>query len=163
MPRRVSVFALVASLVLVAAGYLSAFLPGGAGWGGLFLLVGTVGSLIAVSLLGAGEGPAARLLILPLAVVFVLLTGGVGAGFFLPEPSPGDPLYGGLPLPAALLLYGAGLLPLLVVPLAYAWTFPGTGLGDGGLERLVARARKAADAETRREMEGGSFPEANGP
>jgi hypothetical protein len=145
MSHRVSLSALVAFLVLVGAGYLSAFLPGGSpGWGPWALLLGTVGALLAVSLLGAGDGPAARRLIVPLGVVFVLLTGGVGAGLLLPDAGAGDPLYGGLPLPAALLLYGAGLLPLLVVPLAYAWTFSGTGLAEGELERLAARARAAA-------------------
>jgi hypothetical protein len=145
MSRRASLVALMASLTLVGLGYLSAFIPATPPmWGAWALLVGSVAALLAVSLLGAGESPEARRLLLPLGVVFVLLVGGVGSGFLLPDAGAGDRLIGGLPLPAALLLYGAGLLPLLVVPLVYAWTFPGTGLGQEAMADLTARAKAAA-------------------
>jgi hypothetical protein len=145
MSRRASLIALMASLTLVGMGYLSAFVPAVPSmWGAWALLVGSVAALLAVSLLGAGESPEARRLLLPLGVVFVLLVGGVGSGFLLPEAGAGDRLFGGLPLPAALLLYGAGLLPLLVVPLVYAWTFQGTGLGREAMADLTARAKAAA-------------------
>lgn len=144
MSRRASLFALMASMGLVGAGYLSAFFPFTPPvWGVGTLLVGSVAGLLSVSFLGAGERAAARRLRLPLGLVFVLLVGGVGAGLLLPDARTGDPLHGGLPLPAALLLYGAGLLPLLVVPLAYAWTFQGAGMGKVELAELVARARAA--------------------
>lgn len=35
----------------------------------------------------------------------------------------GSPLTLGFPLRAAIVLYGAGALPMLVLPLVYAWTF----------------------------------------
>jgi hypothetical protein len=97
---------------------------------------------------GGGANPASarapvRLLI-PLGAVFVLLVGGVGAGLLIPDPAAGDALYGGLPAGAAFLLYGAGILPLLVVPLAYAWVFPAVGFGEGELERVRDRALEAA-------------------
>jgi hypothetical protein len=150
MNRKASLWALLAFLALVGAGYLSAFLPGPTpDWGVGSLLVGTVGALLAISLLGAGGGPGTRRLLLPLGLVFVLLVGGVGAGLLLPDPAPGDPLPGGLPLPAALLLYGAGLLPLLVIPLVYAWTFDATGLTRVEMEELAARARAAAEDDPR--------------
>ncbi len=148
MNRKASLGALLAFLTLVGAGYLSAFLPGPTpDWGVGSLLVGTVGALLAISLLGAGEAPGTLRLLLPLGLVFLLLVGGVGAGLLLPDPAPGDPLPGGLPLPAALLLYGAGLLPLLVIPLVYAWTFDATGLTRVEMEELAARARAAADGD----------------
>ena len=144
MSRRASLLALMASMGLVGAGYVSAVLPFMPPvWSALTLLVGSVAGLLSVSLLGAGERAEARRLRLPLGVVFVLLVGGVGAGLLLPDAQAGDPLHGGLPLPAALLLYGAGLLPLLVVPLVYAWTFQGTGMEKVELAELVARARAA--------------------
>jgi len=148
MSRTSSLLALVVSLLLVGAAYASAFLPSGAPpWAPWALLVGSVAALLAISLLGAAVSPApgrapARLLV-PLGAVFVLLVGGVGAGLLLPDPAAGDPLYGGLPAGAAFLLYGAGMLPLLVVPLAYAWVFPAVGFGEGELERVRDRALAA--------------------
>ena len=144
MSRRASLVALMASLTLVGLGYLSAFIPAVPPmWGAWALLVGSVAALLAMSLLGAGESPEARRLLLPLGIVFILLVGGIGSGLLLPDAGAGDRLFGGLPLPAALLLYGAGLLPLLVVPLVYAWTFQGTGLEQEAMADLTARAKAA--------------------
>ena len=144
MSRRASLVSLMVSLTLVGLGYLSAFIPSVPPmWGAWTLLVGSVAALLAVSLLGAGESPEARRLLLPLGIVFILLVGGIGSGFLLPDAGAGDRLFGGLPLPAALLLYGAGLLPLLVVPLVYAWTFQGTGLEQEAMAELTARAKTA--------------------
>lgn len=149
MKRSVSLALLVVSLGSIGAAYASAFLPDGApGWAAPLLLVGSVVALIAISLLGAASGGkgADRRLLAPLVLAGALLVGGVGAGFLLSDPEPGAALYGGLPAGAAFLLYGAGLLPLLVVPLAYAWTFPRTGFGDGELERVRDRAIRAREA-----------------
>ncbi len=153
MPRPVSLILLVASLTLVGIAHLAALAPAGApAWAPWALLTGSVAALLAVALLGAasGKGGVPRRLLLPLAFVFLLLVGGVGAGLLLPDPAPGDPLPGGLPLPAALLLYGAGLLPLLVVPLAYAWAFPAAGFAEGELERVREAAHRAAGRDPER-------------
>jgi hypothetical protein len=160
--RRLSLPILVASLLGIGVAYASAFLPGGApAWAPALLLAGSVTALVAISLLGAASGArgADPRLLAPLAVAGLLLAGGVGAGFLLPEPGPGAALYGGLPAGAAFLLFGAGLLPLLVVPLAYAWTFPRTGFGEGELERVrdrAIRAREEAEGAPERPGERGA-------
>lgn len=146
MTRHHALLLLVVSLLLVGAAYASAFLPEGwPGWAPWSLLVGTVLSLVAVSLLGASpaRGRSPGRLLVALGMVFVLLTGGVGVGLLLSTPEADARLFGGLPAGAAFLVYGAGLLPLLVVPLTYAWVFPRVGFGEGEVEALVERARKA--------------------
>jgi len=136
---------LVAALLAVGLGYALAFLPGGAPavapW---LLLVGTVTSLLVVARLGMARR-ASRAAGAALAVVFVMVVAGVGGALLLADPVAGDPLFGGLPAGAALVVYGAGLLPLLVVPLAYAWSFDEAGFAPGELEELVERARRAAE------------------
>ena len=65
-----------------------------------------------------------------------------------PPPVAGAPLWLGLPKGAALVLYGVGLLPLLVLPLAYALTFEGQTLSEADLERVrrAASGLRAAEA-----------------
>jgi len=147
LTRSFSLFLLVLSLALVGGAYASAFLPDGwPAWAPWALLVGTVTSLLAISLVGTTPpgGQAPRRLLVALGGVFLLLVGGVGAGLLLPAPGADSPLVGGLPPGAAFLVYGAGLLPLLVVPLTYAWVFPRVGFGEGEVEALTRRAREAA-------------------
>jgi hypothetical protein len=62
-------------------------------------------------------------------------------------------LWLGLPPAGAVLLYGLGLLPLLLVSFGFAWHFGGSGPGEEELRRLRALARRAA-----REGEPGEGP-----
>ncbi|MBA2239290.1 MAG: hypothetical protein H0W24_11405, partial [Lysobacter sp.] len=57
-----------------------------------------------------------------------------------------EPLLFGLPQRAAIIVYGVGLLPTLVLPVAYALTFEAQTLRDEDLERVraVGRAWRAA-------------------
>lgn len=148
MSRTLARHLLVASLGLVALAYAAAFLPGGAPvWAPWSLLMGSVVGLASVSILGAGSGrtaPDRRLLGL-LALTSLLLVGSIGAGLLLPPPDADSSLVGGLPPAAALMVYGAGLLPLLLVPLGYAWVFPTVGFAEGELERVREEARRARD------------------
>jgi len=147
MSVRSSRIALGVGLGLVALGYGSAFLPDvPRTLGAAALLLGTVVALWAMALLGAGVSApeSARRLRAPLLLGFGLLLLGIGGGLWASDPAPGDRLWGGLPWPAALLVYGAGLLPLFVVPLAYAWTFDALGMSPREIEDLLARARAAA-------------------
>ncbi len=87
----------------------------------------------------------------PFALVFVLVAGGFALLLTLPPADAADPtLWLGLGLPprAAVLLYGIGLLPILLVPVAYAATFDAMTLGEADLRRVVAaaRARRAEEA-----------------
>ena len=64
-------------------------------------------------------------------------------------PPAGEPIWLGLPRRAAILIYGIGLLPVFLLPIAYAMTFDRVTLSDADLasfrERLAAiRGRDAA-------------------
>ncbi len=91
-----------------------------------------------------------------LALLFLLLAGGFAAILLLPPPTltveGAEPvLWLGLPPGAAVLIYGLGLLPFLIVPVAYAWTFSEQVLEVGELEEIRARAlaaRRAPSAGT---------------
>ena len=61
--------------------------------------------------------------------------------FALPDPGAAEPLWLGLPRRAAIILYGIGLLPTLVLPVAYALTFADQTLRPEDLERVLARPR----------------------
>jgi len=128
---------LAAGVAVVGVGYLSAFLPGGApGWSAAAVVAGTAVSLAAGMALGMGDDDGIVRLLPVLAFVVVVVAGGLGALLVLPPTDPADPtLVLGLPPRAALLLYGVGLLPVLVVPLAYAWSFRTTGEGPDAPSR----------------------------
>jgi hypothetical protein len=74
--------------------------------------------------------------------VFILLT----AGFCLPLALPateakGATLLLGLPVRAAIVIYGIGLLPIFILPVVYATTFETQTLSDED----IAKVRKLAD------------------
>ena len=61
-----------------------------------------------------------------------LALGAFGAALALPATEgPGATLLLGLPVRAALVLYGAGALPLVVLPLVYAWAFAARETDEG--------------------------------
>ena len=86
--------------------------------------------------------------------MFVFIFAVLAVGFIcalLPTDVSTDRLYLGLPSGAAIILYIVGLLPMVVLPLAYALTFEQTTLADEELERLRAqlaelRTQAAPDA-----------------
>lgn len=135
---------LAAGVGAVGAGYLSAFLPGGAPvWGTLLVVGGTALSLAAAMALGAGGGSRSAGLLPVFAFVFLVVGGGFALLLFLPPADPAEPtLLLGLPLRAALLLYGIGLVPVLVVPLAYARSFDRLSPDDEEMERIRELARR---------------------
>lgn len=142
MPARGFPAFLVTGLALVALAYASAFLPGGApGWAPWSFIVGTATTFTAFLVTGARKGGRLGWLVWPFGFVFLALVGSLGAGLLLPPVDPADPrLLLGLPLPAAVVILGGGILPLLVLPLAYAMDFGRDGLSP----REVARIRDAA-------------------
>lgn len=143
---------LFASTVAVAAGYATAFFvqppPAVGSW---LMAVGTAGALVSAMALGAARdgrlGPLGPVFLF----VFLVLAGGFGAALLVgdPEgPAVAIELFLGLPAGAALILYVVGILPLLVVPLAYAATFERMTLDEEDWEEIreAARRRDAADA-----------------
>jgi hypothetical protein len=149
MTRSLALGATVASTIAIALAYVSAFISGGTAWGSWLMVLGLATMVVSLIALGAvrqgrGLGP----LRLPLAFTFLVLVGGFGAALSLPaSEASGVRLYGGLPLRAAFVLYGVGLLPLFFLPLVYAMTFDSLTLTEADLERVRAMriARLASD------------------
>lgn len=111
-------------------GYAWAFLPDGvpAGVAWLFMAA-AVGMMVALMALGARSGTVHRRgLGWVLLGTFFLLVGIFALAFLLPpgvDPVTGEvaALWWGLPPRAAVVVYGGGVLPLFIIPVAYAWTF----------------------------------------
>ena len=124
--RRYALLLIFGGTLCIALAYASAFRRGGAPvWGNWLLACGL--SLLLVATLALGAVRSRRglgRLALPLVFTFVVLLGGFGLALWLPATErAGMPLLLGLPPRAAIVLYGIGALPLLVLPLAFALTF----------------------------------------
>jgi hypothetical protein len=155
MTRRIALATLFASALAIAASYASAFLPGGApvaaAWG---MALGIPAALVAVMVLGAVRpGERVGRLAWPFAFVGLALAVGFGLALALPaNESAGSALYLGLPLRAAVILYGIGLMPIAVLPVAYALTFGTQTLSPADVERV----RLAGEAWARGRVSTGS-------
>lgn len=105
--------------------------------------------MLSLMILGAvRHGRGLRVLAVPMFLVVVLVPGGFLLALALPPEALGDQLWLGLPRRAAVILYGVGLLPLFILPLAYAASFDTTTLAQADVEALRAmrRARETSDA-----------------
>ena len=140
--------ALVTGMLAIALGYAAAFLPGGAPpWAPWLLALGIPIALGAIMILGAargrmGIGP----LKYPFAFVVAVLAIGFCAALALPATESAlSKLWLGLPARAAIVIYGIGLLPIIVLPVAYALTFEAQTLSAEDVERVreLARANRA--------------------
>lgn len=129
----------VVQVVTLAAGAVPA-------WGPWVVALAIPVSMLAAMTLGAVRSgrPHGGLgaLAVPFCVTFVLIAGGFVAALLLPAEN--EPLLLGLPRRAAIILYGVGLLPVLVLPVAYALTFDEPTLDDGRMTRLREDAKRAA-------------------
>jgi hypothetical protein len=151
--KRAALAAIVLSTLAIGGAYLSAFARGGSPvWAGWLFAAGVTGALVATLALGAmrpdrGLGR----LIGPFVLMTVLIGAGFIAVFALPDLGASEPLLLGLPRRAAIVLYGIGLLPTLVLPVAYALTFADQTLRPEDLERVLATARAARETRERNE------------
>ena len=143
MARRNSLIALLAGTLACAAAYASAFLPGDPpAWSPWALGIGTAVVMVAASALGAARADRGiGRLKLPFAIVFLIVAGGFAAALTLQNPGENPRLFLGLPAGAAIVLIGIGLLPLLVLPIAYALTFEDMTLSEADLARVREAAR----------------------
>ena len=143
--KRLTLVTIVVSTMAIGVAYASAFARRGVpAWAGWLFAAGVTGALLATLALGAmrrdrGLGR--------LVGPFALMTGMLGAGFVavfvLPDAQAAEPLLLGLPRRAAIVLYGIGLLPTLVLPVAYALTFEDQTLRPEDLARVLEAARAA--------------------
>ncbi|HEX6557807.1 MAG TPA: hypothetical protein VF021_00050 [Longimicrobiales bacterium] len=139
-------------MAAIALAYASAFLPGGAPPAAAWLIaLATAGVMVAILILGAARGPgvghpALRFIF---AVTFVILAGGFAIALTAPPVRATARFYLGLPGGAASILYLVGLLPLLVLPIAYAWTFEKTTLGESELSEIRRKLRELEQEQRR--------------
>lgn len=143
--RHAALVTLVTGILAIAFGYGAAFLPGGIPlWAPWLLAVGIPVALGAIMILGAargrrGVGP----LKYPFAFVVAVLAIGFCAALALPATESSlSKLWLGLPARAAIVIYGVGLLPIIVLPVAYALTFETQTLSAEDVERVRELARE---------------------
>lgn len=148
MIHRSALAALFLSTLTIGVAYASAFLPGGAPpWASWLFVIATAASLSSTMVLGAVRNGRIGTLVIPFGFTFLVIAGGFGAVLALPPANPADPvLWLGLPPRAAIVMYGIGLLPFFVVPVAYALTFDRMTLSDADLERVRRVARELREA-----------------
>ena len=140
---------LFGAVIAIAVGYAAAFRRAGTpGWAPWLLAVGIPLALGAIMVLGAtrsrrGVGS----LGVPFAFVVATLAVGFGAALALPSSEgPLSKLWLGLPARAAIVIYGVGLLPIFILPIAYALTFETQTLSAEDVERVRSLARERANA-----------------
>lgn len=154
--RRAARVLLIAGILAIGLGYAAAFLPGGApDWAAWLLAVGIPAATTAIMALGAARGKTGLgKLKIPFAFVFIVLTAGFCLALGLPaNESAQSTLWIGLPIRAAIVIYVVGILPIVVLPVAYALTFETQTLNQSDIDRvreLAARnAAAPADVEGR--------------
>lgn len=129
------------TVALACPAILIAFFVEGAA--GAVILAAAAGVMpVALIAVGAARGGLlGRPLGWSLAGLLLLLEGGLMGILALRGQVLEAPWVGGLPLAAALQLYGIGLAPAVLVVLAYALTFHRHGLSREDLDRLRRSAR----------------------
>ena len=150
---RVAVGALALGTLAIAVAYASAFRDGGApGWAAWAMALGVPLDLVATMILGAsrrGRLPASTLA--AFALVGVMLAGGFALALALPaDLGAAEPLWLGLPRRAAVIVYGVGLLPVIVLPVVYALTFDAQTLTPEDQARVEAAGRARTQQQRER-------------
>lgn len=121
MHQRVSITLITLGSLGVLAAYALTFL-GGSNAAPWLMAAGATLVLAGLGLLGAGP----KALWLTSAVIVACLSTfmGLAFGLTLNAPVANGPLLFGLPLSTAVMLIYAGAVPLVVLPIVYAWAFP---------------------------------------
>lgn len=155
--KRLALYVLFASIAAIFGVYVRVVIAGTApSWAAWAIALSTALSMLATMVLGAARrgkrNGGLGGLALPLVVTFLLIAGGFALALGL--PAAGEPLVLGLPRRAAIVLYGIGLLPLFILPVAYALTFDEMTLSEEDLKR-VRQAVAAAQNTTADSGSGG--------
>jgi hypothetical protein len=121
----------------IAACYLAALAGhGSARWIPALFIIGVASIMVSMMILGAATRRGIGRLALPFAFTWLVLVGGIAAAQLLPAAE--RPFFLGLPPAAALILYGIGFVPILVLPFAYALTFESLTLRPEDIEQVRA-------------------------
>lgn len=145
MTTRTGVALLFAGALLIAAAYAACFAPAGPPAWAAWLFAGGAATLPIGALVLAAAGPrTSKRLAVPFAITWYIVFGGFAAALLLPAGAM-EPLWLGLPRRAAIIIYGVGLLPILVLPVAYALAFDSITLRAEDVQRIrdAARATRA--------------------
>jgi hypothetical protein len=147
--RRFALATTFLSTCAIGVGYAAAFSSGGTPhWAPWLLALGIPGAIGGIMILGAARGASGiGKLKIPFAFVVIILAIGFCAALAISPEGPGSRLWLGLPLRAAIVIYGIGLLPIIVLPVAYALTFETQTLSADDLERVRSLARQRQSAE----------------
>ena len=139
--KRLLVRLLVASCGLVALAYAAMFVTSASpAWAPISLAIGANGVIMSLMALGAvRHDTLPRSLVWTFIGLFLLCAGAFVVALLLPaHEGTGGALFLGLPLRAAIVLYGVGVVPIAILPLAYALTFESSTLSDEDLVRVRA-------------------------
>ena len=151
--KRLLVRLLVIACAFVALSYAAVFVvtptPAWAAW---TLAIGANGIIMTLMAIGAvRHDRLPRSLAWTFAGLFVLCAGAFVIALALPaNEGMNGPLLLGLPLRTAIVLYSVGVVPIAVLPLAYALTFESSTLSADDLTRVRAayeRVRAARAGE----------------
>lgn len=147
--KKAALVVLFLSLAAIGAAFAAAIATGRVpAWSAWVMAVATSCSMIATMTLGAARTGrplgGLRRVLGPFAAVLLILLGAFAAALLL--PAAGEPLLLGLPRRAAIVLYGIGVLPAFILPIAYALTFDELTLSGEDIER-VREAARSAEAE----------------
>ena len=136
--RRLALAAQATGVVCIALAYGTAWrVAGTPAWGVWLMISGT--ALLMSGMLGLSalrSGVTARRAGSIALVLFVVLVLGFGLPMVLAPETAAGPLFLGLPLRAAIEIYGVGLLPALILPLLFAAEFRDRGLDQASLDQL---------------------------
>ncbi len=118
-------------------------------WAPVALAVGANGIIVTLMALGAARRDTLpRSLTITFVALFVVSAGAFVTALLLPaNEGANGPLLLGLPLRTAIVLYSVGVLPIAVLPFAYAFTFASSTLSEDDLVRVRA-AHAAMRAKT---------------
>lgn len=144
--RKHALALVVAGTLAIAAAYALAFVPGAATAGAWLMALGLATMIVALMTLGAvRRGRSLGALRIPFLLTFVAIAGCFIAALSLPAEGGTSAVVLGFPLRAAIVIYGVGLVPLVVLPVVYALTFDEMTLTEGDIAR-VKEARAQLDA-----------------
>lgn len=137
--KSAAVIVLVLSMGAIGVAYAATIVTGRtAGWSAWVMAIATSFAMVSTMALGAARtgrpGGGLRRLLVPFAAVLLIMLGAFAAALLLPAAR--EPLLLGLPRRAAIVLYGVGVLPALILPIAYALTFNEVTLTGEDIERV---------------------------